>query len=248
MFWSSCLRPGKHFWDVTDRGTASLSTSGVPPPYLDSLLVQQAPVWLSPIWFKHPLETLCLPGTRDLHPCASCSNAAGHSIWQAAEVPPRGIGISTVMTLSSHQLPFTQHTPKAKPFYPSISFQVAPTFTAAAKHNSQRVSQSRDNHLALLSYKFHYGSSWRCWDSSPGLHLPAVLTEKEACTVPWTIGTYWRDAHILHPSLWLTLGQETCQENSAATRGRLWNQLQVFLVCCEVPLWISPDLCTPDQL
>lgn len=43
------VRRGKYFWDVTGMGTASLSASGVPPPHLESLLMQWVPVWLSPV-------------------------------------------------------------------------------------------------------------------------------------------------------------------------------------------------------
>lgn len=95
------VRPGKHFWGVKDLGIASLSASRAPPPNLESLLVQWAPVWLNSVWSKYSLETFCLPGIRDHHPHISCSNAAGDSMWQIAEIPPEGIGISTVMSFFS---------------------------------------------------------------------------------------------------------------------------------------------------
>lgn len=75
-------------------------------------------------------------------------------MWQRAEIPPEGTGISIVVSFFSPSVaiyPKAEHTPKAEPFYPSIAFHLAPTFITVARQNSKEVSQSRAPPLALLS-------------------------------------------------------------------------------------------------
>lgn len=132
-------------------GAAFLLASTAPSPYLESFLVQRAPLWLNSIWCKYSLEIFCLPGIRDLHPHTFCSNAAGHSTWQRAEIPPEGTEISTVISFFSPPVAIYPASSKAEPVYLSISSQLASTFITAARHNSKGVSQSRAHSLALLS-------------------------------------------------------------------------------------------------
>ena len=84
----SFLGPDRH-------GNSTLSASGVPPPSLESILVQWAPVCR--ILFD--LETFCLPGTFTLIHLAQMLQDT--PCGKTAEIPPKGTGISTVMTLSS---------------------------------------------------------------------------------------------------------------------------------------------------
>lgn len=109
-------------------GTASLLASTAAPSYLESFLVQRAPLWLNSVWSKYSLEIFFLPGIRDLHPHTFCSNAAGHSTWQRAEIPPEGTGIPTVVSFFFPPVAKYPTRTKSRAILSEYFSQLVPTF------------------------------------------------------------------------------------------------------------------------